>query len=192
MYWFFKIILFIPVKLFFPTKIIGKNNINKKDKTILICNHQSIFDVIILLITYPKKIYFLGKKELFSNKFKSWLFRSLGVIPIDRGNVQINSIKQVLKLLKENKTIGIFPEGTRNKNENTEGELQEIKNGVIMFSVKSCSSIQPTMIQRKPKFFRKNKITFGERFNFNNVNNKKDYELMSNIIIKEMNAIRQK
>jgi len=191
-YWFFKILLFIPVKLLFPTKIIGKKNIIKKEKTILICNHQSIFDVIILLIAYPKKIYFLGKKELFNNKFKAWLFRSLGVISVDRKNVQIASVKQVLKLLKENKTIGIFPEGTRNKNENSEGELQEIKNGVVMFSIKSNAQIQPTMIQRKPKFFRRNKIVFGERFSFNEIDNKKDYELMSSIIVEKMNAIKQK
>lgn len=192
MYWFFKIILFIPVKLFFPTKVVGKNNIVKKEKTILICNHQSIFDVVLLLIIYPKKIHFLGKKELFSNKFKAWLFRSLGVIPIDRENLQIASVKQVLKLLKDDKTIGIFPEGTRNKNQDGEGELQAIKNGVVMFSVKSNACIQPAMIQRKPKFFRRNKIVFGERFNFTEIENKKDYEAMSSIIVDKMNAIKQK
>ena len=127
MYWFFKILLYLPVKILLPTKIVGKKNINKNEKTILICNHQSLLDVVLLLIAYPKKIYFLGKQELFNNKFKSWLFKSLGVIPINRENVQLDSIKQVLKLLKDNKTIGIFPEGTRNKNKDAEGvEKKEI------------------------------------------------------------------
>ena len=61
-----------------------------------------------------KKINFMAKKEWFKGKFKNWLFRSLGAIPVDREKPDFASIKACLKVLKDDKPLVVFPEGTRN------------------------------------------------------------------------------
>ena len=117
-------------------------------------------DPILVYLKSNRKIHFLSKKELFKNKFFAWILRCLGCIKIDRQNLDINATKQVFKVLKENKTLGIFPQGTRSQDEDN----MEIKNGVCMFAIKSKTPIVPMYIKKKPKFLVFNKIYIGEPF----------------------------
>lgn len=82
---------------------------------LMICaNHRSYFDIPALMTAYPGQIHFIAKKEF----EKSWvgpLFRALGVIFVERGTSDIQSMRQVLAVLKNGQNIGIFPEGTRVK-----------------------------------------------------------------------------
>ena len=101
----------------------------------------------------------MSKKELFKNKFYAWILRGLGCIKIDRQNLDIAATKQVFQVLKDNKTLGIFPQGTR-----SQADDMEIKNGVCMFAIKSKTPIVPMYIKKKPKFLVFNKIYIGEPF----------------------------
>ena len=106
-----------------------------------------------------RKMHFVAKKELFENKFMSWLLKGLGCIRLDRQGTDINATKEILKTLKENKTLGIFPQGTRSKEED-----MEIKSGVCMFAIKSKAPIVPIYIKKKPMFLVPNVIYVGEPF----------------------------
>lgn len=158
MYKFLQIIVWPFYRLFHPIKIIGKKNI-PKGKAVLICNHHSNSDPVILATAIFRHQYFLAKKELFSKKFNACFFRKLGVIPIDRGSVDLKAIRACLNVLKEDKLLTIFPEGTRNK---TEEALLEIKNGAGMIAVKANAPIVPMWIEKKAKAFRRNKLIIGE------------------------------
>ena len=99
---FYKIIQIIVwpfYRLFHPIKLIGKKNI-PKGKAILVCNHHSNSDVVVLGTTIFRKQHFLAKKELFSKKFNSWFLRKMSAIPIDRNAVDLKAIKACLKVLK--------------------------------------------------------------------------------------------
>ena len=168
-------ILFLPITLLIPTKVIGKKNLPKTKKDggyILTSNHYSNFDVILLDIKLGKKIYYLAKKELFKNKFISWFLCKLGGIKIDRESNDISAIKNSLQTLKNKKVLGIFPEGTRNKGEDT-AAMQEAKSGAIVIASKAGVPIIPAAIYRRPKFFRSNKILIGEPFYVQGANPKK-------------------
>ncbi len=149
----------LPLLIMIPTKVLGRKNL-KKGKSILICNHTSNWDAVTLDFYLRKRIRFLAKKELFSSKFKGWfLGKVLGAVKVDRGQADITSTKNILKLLKEDKTIGIFPQGTRSSNENI-----EIKNGVCLFAIKSKAPIVPTYLVNKPHIFRRNTLLIGKPF----------------------------
>lgn len=164
-FWFFFIICYIPLTIMLPTKVIGKFKKDKNKSAMIICNHYSNFDPMILDIKMRKRIRFLGKKELAKNKLSKWFFESVtGSIMVDRGAADIKATKQILGLLKENKIVGVFPEGTRNQKEE---EKFEAKNGVCMFAIKSKTPITPMWIVRKPKLFRRNVILIGEPFELN-------------------------
>jgi len=151
-------IAFLPLTIFFPTIVRGRKNL-KKGKAIFTANHRSNMDPIMVYLKANRKMHFVAKKELFKNKFLAWLLNGLGCIKIDRQGTDINATKQVLKTLKDNKTVGIFPQGTRSQSED-----MEIKSGVCMFAIKSKAPIVPIYIKRKPMFLVPNVIYVGEPF----------------------------
>ena len=170
MYKILQIIVWPFYRLFHPIKIIGKKNIPPKSKAILICNHYSNSDIIVLGTAIFRKQHFLAKKELFNSKFKNWFFKKMGAIPIDRSTADLKAIKDCLKVLKNEELLTIFPEGTRNK---TEVELLAIKNGAGLIAIKSGAPIIPMWLEKKPKAFRRNKLTIGEPILMEQFQNKK-------------------
>lgn len=185
MYRFLKIICWPVCCILFPTRQKNKKNIKRGKNYIFVCNHTSNLDIVYLMQYIHRTLYTLGKKELFSTKFKSWFFKKMHVIPIDRKNLDIGAIKTSLKVLKEGKTLMIFPEGTRNMQND---DLQEIKNGAAMFAIKSDVEILPIKIAKRPKFFKMNKIIYGEPFSLSQF---KDQKLTKEVLDQASEIITQ-
>lgn len=152
---------FIPGKIIYPCKIYGKENL-KKGKAVLTMNHTSNLDAVnIVLGTFEKK-YFLAKKELFKNKLFGAFIKAMGGIKIDRQSADVGAIKNALKVLKNNKKLIIFPEGTRNKSDNV--ELGEVKSGAAMLAIKAKAPIIPVWVYNRPHAFRMTKILIGKPY----------------------------
>lgn len=157
------ILLFLPVLILFPTKVINKQNLPKKGKkAIITSNHFSNFDPIIYDIFLRRKFRYLGKKELFDNKIVGFFLKDFGGIPVDREKFSPSTFKQSMAVLKKDKQLFIFPEGTRNKG--NPKEFLEIKEGFLTFASKGECDITPIVMYHKPKIFRRNYIIIGETF----------------------------
>lgn len=163
LYWLVRPLMWLFYKLIYPTKVFGLENVEKKGKRIVICNHLCKMDVFVVGALYPDKTYFLSKIEWFDNKFFGWLISKLGAIPLDRDKPSISTIKKALSILKEEKRLGIFPEGRRNFETN---DLQEIKQGTAMFAFKGQAPITTVIINDRLKPFRKNYAIVGKSFDF--------------------------
>ena len=145
-------------KIFYKIEVVNKPNL-KKDKSYMICsNHLHLFDPILIACNVDRPMQFMGKQELFSNKFSNWFLRKLGGFPVDRDGADINAIKTSINILKNNEVLCIFPEGTRSKT----GELGEFKSGAGMIAIKGNTTIIPVKIEGNYKLFSKVKITFFE------------------------------
>ena len=192
MFHFLQILATPFVRLLFPTKFIGKKNL-PKGACIISSNHTSNLDAPLLATHTWEKKYYLAKKELFSSKFKNWFISGIGGIKIDRQANDITAIKNSLSVLKKGKKLVIFPEGTRNNNENM--ELGEVKHGVVLFATKAKVPIVPMFILRKPKLFRRNKVLIGEPFELSEYYNKKlsneEMAKASDVVVQKMNELRQ-
>ena len=172
--------------ILFPSKIYGKENI-PEGGVLFSCNHFSACDCGYLARAYNKDIYFLAKKELFKNKLFSKIIKSFGAIPIDRENPDMKTMLSVIKILKADHKLVVFPEGTRN----TTGTdaLQDLKGGVPIFAVKAKKPILPVMILKKAGIFRRAKLLIGKPFEFSEYYGKK----LTDEDLKEMDIIlRQK
>lgn len=184
----------LPIRLLRPVKVINKKNIKKHQNYIICCNHQSNNDAILLDSYLGKKIRYMSKAELFKNKFSGTVLRALGAYPVKRGQIDLSSIKYSLKLLKNKKNLGLFPEGTRI----VEGDLANIKNGAIMLSLKSKTPILPCVfLYDTNKKFRKNKLVIGNVIELYNMQEFKDQKITndliksgSEILKKEMNGLK--
>lgn len=192
MFHFIQIIAALPLRMLFPTKIIGKKNI-PNGACIISSNHTSNMDAVMLAVKTWEKKYYLAKKELFKNKLFGFILKKCGAVKIDRQANDVTAIKNCLKILKNNKKLVIFPEGTRVHNENM--ELGEIKHGVAMFAIKAKVPIVPMFITKTPKIFRRNRIYIGEPFTLEEFYGKKltEEELKSagEIVTTKMQEIRE-
>ena len=163
----------IPVyvfSLFYPIKVYGKENI-PKGGAVFSCNHFRAIDCGFIALISSKKTKYLAKKEIFKNKFVSKVVKSYGGIPIDRENPNVKSLLEAIKALKSGNKLLIFPEGTRNISGTN--QLQEIKGGTVIFSVKARCPIVPIMMLNKAKVFRTTKIMIGKPFEFSEYYDKK-------------------
>lgn len=191
-YWLVWGILYLPVRILYPTVVVNKKAHRYKGKALLVCNHMSNMDIVVLKLHEHTKRYVLAKHTLFKNKFLGGLLRGLGGIPVDRENVGLSTVKTVLTLLKQDKQVYIFPEGTRHASID---DAPEIKNGVAMFALKSGAPIIPMALLYKPRIFRMNKIIVGEPIDLSAYAGKKaDKEVLAeigSIVLKQMQDLRK-
>ena len=180
------------VRFFFPTKFIGKKHI-PTGACIIASNHTSNLDAPLLAVHTWEKKYYLAKKEMVKNKFIGGIVKSWGAIPIDRNGNDVVAIKECLKKLKAGKKLVIFPEGTRQHNENM--ELGQVKQGTAMLAIKGKVPIVPMFIVNKPKFWRRNKVIIGEPFELSDFYGKRlgseEMAMASKIVEEKLNELRE-
>lgn len=155
MYNFFKNMAWLLSKLIYRIEYEGLENIPSEGAFILVGNHTHNFDPVVISFATKRKIHYLAKVELFKTKLTKWLFESVECISIDRSKNDIMAIKNALKVLKNGEILGIFPEGTRIKNENDD---VQIKSGAALIASKAKVNILPVAISANYKFFSKVKI----------------------------------
>ena len=141
-YYVVKAICWLILKIFWRMEIIGIENLPQSGGLIIASNHVSYLDPAVLAASSNRKIYFITKKEVFKNGFVSFILKNLNAISVDRKNADILAFKKAINILREEKVLGIFPEGTRSSN----GELQELKLGAIKIAMKTGIPILPVGI----------------------------------------------
>lgn len=157
------------VRIFFRVKIVNASNEPPKDSNFIVCaNHLVATDVVVIASALKKhQIHFMAKKELFKVPVLGWLVKGLGAFPVDREANGAGAIFHSAKILKEGKTLGIFPQGTRCKGKDP--RKTRIKNGVGMIAIKAEADILPIYIRVKdntPKAFRRNTVIIGAPIKF--------------------------
>lgn len=135
-------ICWLLLKIFWRMEIIGIENLPQTGGLIIASNHVSYLDPAVLAASLNRKIYFITKKEVFKNTFVSFILKNLNAFSVDRENVDIIAFKRAINILREEKVLGIFPEGARSSN----GELQELKLGAIKIAMKTGVPILPVGI----------------------------------------------
>ena len=148
----------VPLTLFFDVRVNGLENI-PEENYILAGNHKSMWDIILLANSIPTNIRFMAKKELFENSLLESFFSKAGAFPVDREGIDINAIKTALRLLKDGETIGVFPEGTRNK---TKAITLPFKEGVTRIATKTNKVIVPFGIDGEYKLGKQINLNIGE------------------------------
>ena len=153
-----KIIYYCLIKILFRPKAYGTENIPKDGSIIFAGNHKHALDPIVVMSSTNRVVHYMAKEELFKG-LHGILFEKIGLIKIYRNKSNPLAIVQAEKILKAGGTIGIFPEGTRNKKEQ---KLLKFKSGAVVIAKKANSKIVPFAIKGKYRLFRKGlKIEFG-------------------------------
>lgn len=148
--------MYLFFKIFYKLEIKNKFKFEDNKRLIICSNHTHYLDPILLAISFNRKVHFLAKKELFNNKFVAKILLSLGAIPVDRDNNDLKALKASMNILKDEMVLGIFPEGTRVKEES----IENLKNGIGLIAYKCKSDILPIKIEGSYKLFSKLTVDF--------------------------------
>lgn len=99
--------------ILYRPKLVGKENIPNDEQFILIANHKSAWDPILIIAYADIWPDWIGKESLFRTKLMAKFMMSLGVIPVDRKLNDITALRRIMSRLMDGRIIGLFPEGTR-------------------------------------------------------------------------------
>ncbi|MGY1643296.1 lysophospholipid acyltransferase family protein [Geodermatophilus sp. SYSU D00703] len=146
-YWFLKFVAIGPVvKLVFRPQADGEENVPRTGAAILASNHLSAADWVFMPLSLRRRVTFLAKSEYFTGTgVKGFLQRAFftgsGQVPIDRTNASAaeNAIRTGLRILREGKLLGIYPEGTRSP----DGRLFRGKTGVARMALETGVPVVP-------------------------------------------------
>lgn len=164
----------------------GEENIPETGGVVLCPNHISNYDPLAVATHMKRQVHFMAKAELYKNFIVRKVLLAVGTIPVDRGKVSLETLKESLRVLKNGEILGIFPEGTRVKN----GERRKPMEGFVVFAIKTKSPILPVHIEGEYKFRGKINIKFGKPIELNEYYGKKvKPEEMSKISEKIMDIV---
>ena len=117
---------------------------------VIACNHVTNFDVFPMQFSLPRPIFFMAKAELFKFPLMDVALRNLGAFPVYRGEKDQWAMRHASKVLEQGQTLGMFPEGTRNKGKG----LRVAKTGTARMAIDNNCPIVPMVVIGTDGFFK--------------------------------------
>lgn len=132
-----------------------------KRPNIFMSNHQSNYDIPVLLSALPAQFRWLAKAELFKIPIFGSSMRGAGAISIDRSNRKsaFASLNLAAKMIRSGTSVMIFPEGTRS----SDGQLLPFKKGGFMLAVDAGVPIVPIVIAGTHEVMPKGRLLIRRR-----------------------------
>ena len=139
-------------------KVEGVANIPESGPALVICNHCSNADGMVLMAyvipAMGRPMRWLGKEEALRWPLFGWGMRHNGVLGVRRGAGDLEAFKLARDVLHGGNVLTIFPEGTRSPT----GALAEAKEGATLLAVRSGTPIVPIAIAGSQRFWPKGKL----------------------------------
>ena len=197
-YRFAQFISWLYFKIFHRLKVHGVENVPDSGSFILASNHSSFFDPPALGCRLPRNLHYFARDSLFFWPL-GFLIRNLNSIPVNRSQLDITTLKRVLKVLQAGDPLLVFPEGTRSP----DGQLRNGKKGIGLLLAKSQCDVLPARVRGGnkilgkgmlvPRIGRKLLITYGPVISIDELDPGKSdplrYETIANRVVEAISKI---
>ena len=197
-YRFAQLLSWLYFKIFHRIEVKDVHNIPSTGAFILASNHTSYFDPPALGCKLPRNLHYFARDSLFFWPL-GLLIRNLNSIPVNRSQLDIATLKRVLKVLKSGDPLLVFPEGTRSP----DGKLGVGKKGIGLLLAKSQSDVLPAKVvggfdvlgkgMLIPRIGRQLVVTYGPLLRFDQLDPGKSdplrYETIANRVVEAISKI---
>jgi 1-acyl-sn-glycerol-3-phosphate acyltransferase len=189
-YQIFKFLFSLFFKITCRYQVIGIRNFPSSGPALVVSNHISNWDPLMVGVAMPRQINFIAKSELSRIPLVGYLFKAWGVVPIKRGHSDREALSKSLELLKNGKVMGIFIEGKRNLG-NPEIMIKP-QPGAAMLALKGAVPVVPVAVINTNRIMRSLKrvkviigkpIDFSAKLNLKNLDRKDKYSWVSTELI---------
>lgn len=164
MTWFYRVfrnpVVFLTV-LWTRMRRIGRENIPAEGGAVLVCNHLSMWDMITVACMTRRYVCFVGKSELEKNPLVRFFVRQVKAICVDRGKPDLGAIRRMLAMVKQGELLLIFPEGTRNRQPESQ-PLLPLQEGTAMVALRGGVPAIPLWICGKYNPWRGLRVAVGK------------------------------
>lgn len=128
--------------LFFDLRTYGRGNVPAAGGVLLVANHQSYLDPMVIAVQLRRPVSFMARSGLFSNPMFSWLIRNLHAFPVRQGQGDVGAVKEAIHRLQEGCVLNIYPEGSRTET----GQLGPMERGVALVIRRAGVPVVPVAI----------------------------------------------
>ena len=128
-------------KIFHRLKVYGVQNIPSSGAFILASNHLSFFDPPALGCRLPRNLHYFARDSLFFWPLGN-LIRHLNSNPVNRKQLDLATLRSVIKVLESGDPLLVFPEGTRS----LDGNIGVGKKGIGLLLAKSQTDVLPARV----------------------------------------------
>jgi acyl-[acyl-carrier-protein]-phospholipid O-acyltransferase/long-chain-fatty-acid--[acyl-carrier-protein] ligase len=133
--------LLIVSRCFYRVRAMGLENLPSKGGVLLVCNHVSYVDAIVLQLACPRPIRFVAYEALHHQWWLGWALRILGVIPISSRHAK-DAVRSVAQRLKQGEVVCIFPEGQLTRT----GVLMGLRKGFELMARQGEAPVVPVFL----------------------------------------------
>ena len=127
--------------LFHDLRLLTPCPVPRRGPGILVCNHTSSLDPVLLQAACPRVITWMMAKEY--NAFGlRWFLNAIEPILVERSGRDMAATRAALRALKDGKMLGLFPEGRIE----TTPELLEFQTGIALLAQKSGAPVYPAYL----------------------------------------------
>jgi len=141
-YRFMRMLCRLTAVVMFRLRIEGGQHEPCEGGVLVVSNHQSHLDPVLVGVACRRQLNFLARETLFDFAPLGWLIRSLGGVPINREGSGLSGLKETLKRLKRQEMVLVFPEGTRS----ADGQLRPLKPGFCTLARRGKVAVLPVAV----------------------------------------------
>ncbi|HEY8469303.1 MAG TPA: lysophospholipid acyltransferase family protein [Longimicrobiales bacterium] len=120
----------------------GDENVPREGPFLLISNHQSVLDPILIQAFCPRPLHTMAKSTQFASPAMRWLMTRLNSFPVRRFEIDPQAVRTALRRLEEGHGVGIYIEGERS----WDGELQPPRLGTVRLVLRAGVPVVPAAI----------------------------------------------
>ena len=140
-------------------RVLHRDRLDRRTSSVVVANHESFADILVLFAILPMQIRFLAKRSIFRVPVLGWGIAAAGFVPVDRGEHAKGAaaVEAALARLQGGRSVVVFPEETRTR----DGQLLPFKKGAALLAIRSGLPILPVGLAGSRRILPRESLTMA-------------------------------